>query len=391
MRRLSSRNLKRTTNLNELLTDHSINIRVHDSFCDWIEFQNYYNGVTAMPLDRRKKMLLHSELWASLELAVLELRNPEIYVYRWSNDELRWFLVSNGGFLVEPESNAAWDECFPFLESDTRNIVSLKGDCSIRCSIGATLLWNPLTSNYTHYLFDTLAGFLYAKDRLSKNMLSGMKLPVSREVPDWQLEILGHLRLGCSTINIDALLPERNRLHCIQPEAVYLPFVRHKGVAFTMLKRWFNRMRPATAPKATRSSNVILSTRSDYRIKRIRNILELESLIRVKKGLIIDPARLSFIDKMVVFGGATHVIGESAGALNGALFGPRQCKVISLTDPGLLIDERFIPGGWAYHLGYAHKCAYIIGRGAMPLSGSPLASCEYPLEDIVHALDKEGA
>ena len=100
---------KRTSNIDELLCDSSITACFIKNFSDWKKFIDYYKSVDSMPLNRTQKQSLKPLLWGSLDLTILRLDNPKFYVYRWDDDELRWFITTRGGYLIEPEYNSLWD------------------------------------------------------------------------------------------------------------------------------------------------------------------------------------------------------------------------------------------------------------------------------------------
>ena len=243
------------------------------------------------------------------------------------------------------------------------------------------MLWHPFTTNYTHFLLDILSGYLYLKNNLAKDLCAKLTLPVHTDLPRWQSELLSHINLGCTRTNIDSLLPAPGYLQCICPSSVFIPIINHKGNAFTLLRQWIDSFRSLhTIDKCT--NQVILSTRRDYRANRIKNLPEIEAYVQSINGSIIDPSRLNFADKISAFANASYVIGESAGALNGALFAKDECKIINLLDPRILSRRDFVNGGLIYHLGYAYKSTYIIGQDPTLLKGSPLASCVFPIELI---------
>ena len=117
----------------------------------------------------------------SLDLAILKLDNPKFYVYRWDDGELRWFITTRGGYLIEPEYNYLWDDFFPFLHKSANGLLHFP-NCIEKNEINSTgLLWNPITINYSHFLLDILAGFIFFKNNLKHCIKSDLKLPISSQ------------------------------------------------------------------------------------------------------------------------------------------------------------------------------------------------------------------
>ncbi|WP_255003133.1 glycosyltransferase 61 family protein [Cyanobium sp. HWJ4-Hawea] len=330
--------------------------------------------------------MLSVDLWGSLEIGIIKLIRPCIYVYRFSNNELRWFLVSDAGLLLESVGNELWDHCFPFLAKAPDGLLSISNPCE-EIETRLRLLWWPFSQNYTHFMFDAFAPLIVAKLRLAEATLANLALPIAAECPRWQLELIEKLEMPCSRTYIDRLLPPKNKLHRIRLDELYLPLVPNKGISFSILKDWLDSAKGSFMPKHRHVGQILFATRADNRRCRVKNILEIEAFVRQIGGSVLDPATLTFSEKLMLFNGASHVIGESAGALNGALFAPHTCHIVHLLDSSIIDKQEFVPGGFAYHLGYAYRSTYILGQNCTPFPGSPLGSADYPLPEIFRAIN----
>ena len=70
-----------------------------------------------MPLSASEKLFIKDMLLRPVYFAIYELENPWVVTFRWPGGELKYFLITAEGNLVDAEENSAWDYSFTFISS----------------------------------------------------------------------------------------------------------------------------------------------------------------------------------------------------------------------------------------------------------------------------------
>ena len=88
-----------------LCSDPLINKITSLDFVDWDFIHQCYKSVSHLPIPHPSKEFLKSHLFSSIGMELLEINNPTILVCRLPNGEVRSFVTTQSGFLLEHEEN----------------------------------------------------------------------------------------------------------------------------------------------------------------------------------------------------------------------------------------------------------------------------------------------
>jgi len=149
----------------------------------------YLQGIDNYPLSPPQKKFLMQRLQTTEDVAfLLRLYNPTIILYRWSNGQLRYFLITQRHHLVEDPSQFAFYRYFPFLRFE-KNSLLFDVEHLTTTSLPVKLAWLPQSFNYTHFLSDSLGPWSIFADLLLPHVDSAF-VPLFDSIPNWQKQIL---------------------------------------------------------------------------------------------------------------------------------------------------------------------------------------------------------
>lgn len=368
-----------------LCNDSSVELLENIDLTDWDYVHRCSRALRRTPLPKEAKQDLSDHLFNSQILVLARIRNPQILVYRFSNGEIRSFVCTQGGFLIENPEESLWDGAFPFVgrSSDCQRL-ALPRNIPYWESAG-NYLWCKHSANYTHFLVD----FFSVLAEISVAMQSQIKMTntvaVFQECPSWQQEYLS-LIPNISVADFSGLYNrQRVDLFWFLPKSIVLPIFNHKPIACKRLRSFIDSRftgRRHSAAESLTGADVVLLTRSDERRRRIKNIDDIERYIRSANGHIVEPTQLTIGEKISLLSKPSIIIGESSGCSNFAYFANSDSRLISLVEPSSLSSRRLVLGGWTYSLGYADRSEFVVGSNLSKLDGSPLGAAEYDLESI---------
>ena len=373
---------KRIYSHQELCADSSIRTVGFWIYQNWERVHTWYKAVSHMPLSIQERMFVKETLLRPTYSAVYELDRPWVVIYKMHTGELKYFLISAEGNLVEPVENLIWDGAFPFLSRTTGGkLMGMSIPSKVSSLPLSKWVWYPSNANYAHFLFDAFAQIAITQEKLSEEYLNGYDLPLDLSSPAWQDELLQKLFFR------HILLPggdELNQFRIFRINKVLLPVVSHRAIALDWLRDFFARTFLGPNPRSLVEGHggLVMVTRRDARRARIQNISAIEEMVVEFGGSLVDASGLSCSEKLAIFRSCSVCVAESTGCMNGALFAPEHSRIIALTDPSVINDKNFLVGAWPYFTGYAHRAHFVVGNNAVPLPGSPVGSSSYSLEVI---------
>ena len=366
----------------ELCSDSSIRSVGFWDYQNWDRIHGWYKAVNRMPLPASDRLVLKDTLLQPAYCAAYELDNPWIVIFKWPNGELKFFLITAEGNLVDPAENAIWDGAFPFLSRfEGGEIRGMAIPASVSHLPSTKWIWYPSAANFTHFFFDVFVQLVMAQEQLNKDYLGQFSLPLAADTPTWQDELLGKLLfprpmlLGGETLSQFRFFRVKNLL---------LPIISHRELALDWLRGFLAKSFLASYPQnySSGGAKLIMVTRRDARRARIQNISAIEQMVVDFGGMLVDASNLSCCEKLAVFENCSVCIGEGSGGMNSVLFAPENCRLIALTDPSVIDDKSFLIGGWPYAIGSAHRTEFIVGENGKLLPGSPVGSSSYSVERI---------
>ena len=334
-----------------------------------------------MPIPASDRLTIKDMLLRPTCFAAYELEDPWAITFRWPNGELRYFLVTAEGNLVEPGENAIWDFGFPFISKfDGGELRGLSIPNSVTYLPNSNWVWHQSNANFSHFLFDTFVQLAMAQDHLSKECLSGFDLPLHEDFPAWQNELL-------QSISFRRLIPpegnKSNQFNIFRVNRILLPIVSQRALALDWLREFLAKSFQTSHSQdfCDDHGRLIMVTRRDARRARIQNISAIEEMVVEFGGSLVDASCLSCSEKLATFRNCSVSIAESSGCMNSALFAPEHSRIIALTDPSV-INTDFKAGAWPYFTGYAPRAHFVAGENGINLPGSPVGSSSYSLEVI---------
>ena len=373
-----------------LKTDSSQRLLTQYEELDWSHTLKIVKGIRNMPLLKNYKEQLIDWAYEGSFAHVYEFYNPLVYIYRFPSGEMRWFLVSANGNLIESPKQQIWDIAFPFLtfNSDATSGGASCESAAIEVEAMDSLIWLPESNNYTHFFFDSFAPAAFA-DLLLR--ISGFETKtltyIYEHKSEWQKEFLDKLSFKGIRLKFDA----SSDIALIRPKSVIFPVVSQKSLALKFLREFIKLNMEQGANIALKDSpnlKILFLTRCDYRRSRIQNIDEIEKFVVQDGGTVIDPSTLSFEQKRKIIQLHGIVIAQSSGCINFALFCEPHHHLINLVEKSSIIKPEFVQGGWDYTASYAfNNVRHVIGVDYKELPGSPVGSASFPLNQIVKTVE----
>jgi len=343
-----------------------------------------------LPIREAWKSLLRSHISIPFACRVYEVKSPNIFIYNHANGESRTFLVTDEGFLLEPQWQSIWDKYFPFLHFAGNSYASSHSNIKSFSEISLpnqAFVHFPFQINYTHFLYDSLAPALALKTVRSAIFERNTCLSFLSKPPlPWQKDFLcasGLSHLPRTYTNMPGIIR-------VKLDRIVVPTVPNHFVALKYLRSHVFCLATSTQDRQKLKLNrLVFLSRTDSRRSRIRNIHDIEIFVASLGGITIDPSRLSISAKRSLLAEAKVCIAESSGCINYALFSGQGCCLVSLVEPMLLVNQEFLEGGWSYTSSYASpRVEYIIGEHSHPLSGSPVGSAHYSISKISSAVSR---
>ena len=218
--------------------DDLIDIARHISKCDslpWEIANKVWKGINNYPLAQDQKRFLRNQLLNGIDANLWSISNAKIIIYRWPNNELRFWLISSEGHLCEGSEAARFFQYFPFIEQSPEGFL-FHLDAVKHAQIPDRLIWMPQNSNYSHFLCDYFAPVIAALDTNPSLLKSARILTIQHWEP-WQLELISHLDLG--THQVEA--PRAGEILFLQADEVILPVIEQPVLSQHILREWFSR------------------------------------------------------------------------------------------------------------------------------------------------------
>lgn len=352
-------------------------------YIPWKVVHRAYKAIGRYSIDQHKSAYLKARLLDFERPSLLRLISPIIIIYRFPNGEPRYFLVSQKGHLFEHETSSIWFRFFPFIHTQTQESVRLDIGGHPIAELDLDLAWLPQNPNYTHFLCDFFAPWLVFDSGFNQQAVD-LSILQLQPFASWQQPLVD--RLGFSIHNL--LLNQETALTVIRPKSVLLPVVSSVLLTQHYLREWLMQEFAHEYHQAQllEPTPVVFLGRSDYKQARIRNYKDIEAYVQHCGGKTIDPSTLTIADKILNVGSAEQIICEGSGSMNSVLFASDQSQTIVLDDPCASSTSLMLEGGFPYLHSIAHRTRTCIGRNSTPISGSPLGSCTFPLEEIASFL-----
>lgn len=375
----------RSLDFRTLCSDSSIDEVATLNLESWHFIHQCYKSVAHMPLPPVSKFFLRQHLFSDASIKLLEIIHPSILVYKFPNGEVRSFVTSQSGFLLERQENYLWDRCFHFIQHRSGFLsFDLPSDLPV-VRDKSSFLFADHSNNFTHFLLDFWA-------LLAEIVSSGqLRLSLPREIPifeppvGWQDEYFGLIEPFKPRYfhNLFREVDSCAFLFC--PSRIVLPVLENKPLSHLCARNYLHKTHAEKLPRSNVSpltGGIVFITRNDARRARIRNISAVEDLVISMGGHVVDPVKYSISDRLRLFSHPSVFIAESSGCMNFALFAHKSSRLIALVEPSSLQSTDLLVGGWIYNLGYAARTDYVIGTWVEALSGSALSSADFPLMQI---------
>ena len=340
-----------------------------------------WQGIKNYPLSKMQKDYLRNRLLAQQVVPALwRILRPTIAIYRWPNNELRYFLVSADGHLLEDQSSEQFFPYFPILKKNNDNQWVLSGHGRQIDAPHLDLCWLPQNHNYSHFLCDYLGPCLALKAWVGIN--GSLPLLYCEPWQAWQKEYLKRLPLNY----VKVPSPHAGELMFVRPGSVRIPMLPSVMQSQLTLRSWLHQ-NIAISPESNVLPKIpILIERTGHKQKRIRNLNELQLLVRAYGGLSVDPTSLSLQQRLELFRQASLIIGDGSSSMNFILFASNDCHYIGLCDPESIINNHYLEGGWPYTHLIASRSTFIVGKDTSQLPGSTLGSSIYSTSLIENTL-----
>ena len=368
----------------QLISDSSICPIYYSNLNNWHLIGRGYKAIRHLQIPLSSISILKEYLLRPAYFAVYEILNPLVIVFKWPNGELKFFLLTQNGHLLDPCESSAWDIYFPFLSHDlqTNVLASISIPKDVIPVEIDNWIWYPNHNNYTHFFFDSFVHVAFAQQVLQQKYINKYQLPLIHKAPGWQVELIDRLS---PQKYFHPSIDDHQSFQIFHVKKLMLPVLSHRIMSLDWLRGYLAAAFLKDSLNSIRDSktiDLIMVTRYDDRRRRITNIDEIESLVVNYGGSLIDASCHSISEKFILFNQCKVCIAESSGCMNFALFSPESSHLIALTDPSVVNKSEFVPGGWDYITGYANRTSFVIGEDPIDLAGSPLGSATYSLVAI---------
>lgn len=375
----------RSNDYRVLCSDSSINQIGSFNLADWSFIRECYKAVSRLPIATNSKQYLRNHLLSDTNLQLFVITNPGILLFKFPNGNVRSFLTTQSGFLLERQENCLWDHCFPFLQSRGGSLAFNFPSGLPIVRDKSSFFFTTHSTNFSHFLLDfwgLIAGII------STSQLHGLilnEIPIFEDPVGWQNEYFDLISEFKPRYYHDLFRVANSSAVLFCPSSIVLPVFDNKPLSLLCARHYLHH---GCSERLTRScvspltGRIIFLTRYDARRARIKNITEIEDLVKSMGGHVVDPIKYSVSDRLRLFSRPSVFIGENSGLMNYALFANSHSRLISLIEPSAQRSIELLVGGWPYTLGFASSSDYVVGTGLSMLAGSPMGSAEYSLSQI---------
>ena len=378
---------KRSNAIRDLLNDDSIeivNLTGHNSDSN----HKSLDFISDLPASIQCKEILNYYTNIIPYSSLLRLFNPTFLICDWGGGDRRYFLISNNGTLIEDPFQSFWDTSFPFIHrgcSPDHFSLSFRLDNNITSThnIKHPLIFFPHVSNYSHFLLDAFSNLSIVLHHYSPEFTLPYRLPIinPHETPSWQFEWISYF-LKTAKVN---MLPffSYSQLTVVSCPEVLMPLSSSPMVKTTILRTYIDQFRERRASiQSKQKKQIIFFDRSDSRRGRIKNADQLKTYVSTIGGIIVDPSKLTFNQKLNLLSTDSIVIAESSGCMNSNIFSNERSFLIFLTDCESYSRPDLAISGWSYYLASGPKILFLVGEEPEPIHGSTLSSCTYSIEKL---------
>jgi len=349
----------------------------------WQAVHRAYKAIPGFPLEFSDKLYLRSQL-LNIECPTLwRFNRPKVVVHRHLNGEMAYFLISDQGHLCLNESSSKWFHCFPFISCRDKSI-EFNIEKLPHLVLNDEIAWLPQNPNYSHFLCDFFAPWLFFVPNWS-SFAHAFKLLQLEPWPKWQTEFIDCLPFMILEIPIC----KPGFTFVVEPASVLMPICNNPLLGQLKLKEWLSHGSSVASnhfvdPQGNLidHAEIVFLTRNDSRSPRIKNRRQIEEYVLNRGGSLVDASLLNAVEKKARLASAKYIICEGSGSLNAVLFGQDNAKIIFLADVNILTDKLFLDGGFPYLHSVASRLRFVRGCDCEPLIGSPLSSCSFDIAKI---------
>lgn len=261
------------------------------------------------------------------------------------------YTLVNGSVMYPDEYNPVRDVCPAELNKVAKiNLkefsVSLAFKANRNIDKGISLL-GCCTGNYAHWLSETLPKILIADtfdiydgypllidSWVHPNFIDSIKLLATKErdlifINRWEAVEVKSL----VDVSPPAYTPPEFRIFVEKKQLRYpasndFPFL---ATALNLLRTRAHQAVNLIAPDGHNKIFLYRSKESSGNDRLVKNIHEIEALVRAYGYEFIDPAKLSFKEQVLFFSTASHVVSPLGAAMSNLIFSPPGCKVLGLS------------------------------------------------------------
>ena len=307
------------------------------------------------------------------------MKEPTIVIYRFPNNELKYFLISKDNHLIDSISNSLWYNSFPFIRPSHSNSVLLNIDNIKPVEINECIAWLPQNQNYSHFLCDFFAPWtVFDPDKYRKS--EDPFLLDIQGFSKWQAPFISSLNMQSMKLELDS----SSNLYVLKPKSVTIPIVSSVLLTQIYLKNWLrkNYIDAYKDLPFLESVPILMISNNDAKFNCITNHQELCTFVDKKGGTIIDASKLSIREKIRIIGCAKNIICQGSGTLNAVLFGTEKSNTVILSNPSNLDNPFMLEGGFPYGHLMRHRSTTCVGTEALSIHGSPIGAANYSVERI---------
>ena len=375
--------------------DKSIDLIYYKDLSNNKEILETYKAISRFPLDKSRKIFLKQGLFTGNYFAVYKLNNPTVIVYKFPNDELRFFLISSESNLIEANDSSFWDPAFSFIKSTRESIIFSMPNIAHVETDNRPWLYNPDSGNYTHFCIDyfsPLSAFTDSKiiDKIGQDVECPqfIQLDWQKEYYDLLVDSLASphkINFNSSYRSLTEQHKNKDAIFVFKLQTLYMPVIPNVRSSAEYLRYFLNEKLNSYKSNTTQSSLLFL-TRNDIRRQRIKNIDLIESMVHNLGGDVINPTMLNLREKAATFSQYKCILAESSGCVNYWLLANSDARLIAMIDCNALQAIDLLIGGLTYMTIRSYQTSWLIGYDYEVLKGSPLGSCTYDIEKLVAIL-----
>jgi Glycosyltransferase 61 len=335
-------------------------------------------AIEVLKLNLQFKEYLKNQLNNIEHTSLLELNNPTIIVYTFPSGENRHFILTANGTLLEKDNY--WLQYFNFIKYNS-NKYSIYIPANIPYVVNSVkdhCLWIPDSTNYSHFLIDSLAPALAYREYL--NQYNNITIPSFAKRPIWQNEYMEDF-FAFNKLEIQAPEHNQNRFYILKLEKLIVPIISNTFCRVMCMKNYIQKKYSSAFFYKNNNTRIpIYLTRNDARSARIRNSNEIKNLINKYNGIVVDPVNLTIRERVELFNRSAIFIAEGSGTMNAFIFGGKNSHLIALGDELASYNHSFLRGGAEYSYTFGSDLTVLMGTEPQLLPGSPLSSNLYNLE-----------